>query len=58
VRLDYARQFGAGGYVGRASGRPFNARRALAYAATRFKIVIVGRRSGRFARSRLPAVTS
>jgi Ni,Fe-hydrogenase III large subunit len=27
-----ARQFGAGGYVGRASGRAFDARRALAYA--------------------------
>jgi Ni,Fe-hydrogenase III large subunit len=26
-----ARQFGAGGYVGRASARPFDARRALAY---------------------------
>jgi Ni,Fe-hydrogenase III large subunit len=26
-----ARQFGAGGYVGRASGRAFDARRALAY---------------------------
>ncbi len=32
VRPDYARQFGAGGYVGRASGRAFDARRALAYA--------------------------
>jgi hypothetical protein len=27
----FARQFGAGGYVGRASGRPFDARRAFAY---------------------------
>jgi Ni,Fe-hydrogenase III large subunit len=26
-----AREFGAGGYVGRASGRPFDARKALAY---------------------------
>src|SRR5258708_15379017 len=26
-----ARQFGAGGYVGRASGRAFDARRAIAY---------------------------
>jgi Ni,Fe-hydrogenase III large subunit len=26
-----ARRFGAGGYVGRASGRPFDARRAIAY---------------------------
>jgi Ni,Fe-hydrogenase III large subunit/Ni,Fe-hydrogenase III component G len=26
-----ARQFGAGGYVGRASGRPFDARRTIAY---------------------------
>ena len=32
VKPDYARQFGAGGYVGRASGRNFDARRALAYA--------------------------
>jgi Ni,Fe-hydrogenase III large subunit len=32
VRPDYARQFGAGGYVGRASGRDFDARRNLAYA--------------------------
>jgi Ni,Fe-hydrogenase III large subunit len=28
---DLARQYGAGGYVGRASGRDFDARRALAY---------------------------
>ncbi len=27
VRGDYVRQFGAGGYVGRASGRGFDARR-------------------------------
>ncbi|UWU93831.1 NADH-quinone oxidoreductase subunit C [Bradyrhizobium sp. CB1015] len=32
VKADYARQFGAGGYVGRASGRNFDARRTLAYA--------------------------
>ncbi|OAF16354.1 hydrogenase expression protein HypE [Bradyrhizobium centrolobii] len=32
VKADYARQFGAGGYVGRASGRDFDARRTLAYA--------------------------
>ena len=32
MRADYARQFGAGGYVGRASGRAFDARRNLAYA--------------------------
>jgi len=32
VKREYARQFGAGGYVGRASGRAFDARRALAYA--------------------------
>jgi Ni,Fe-hydrogenase III large subunit len=32
VKADYARQFGAGGYIGRASGRNFDARRALAYA--------------------------
>jgi Ni,Fe-hydrogenase III large subunit len=31
LRADYARQFGAGGYVGRASGRAFDARKALAY---------------------------
>ena len=32
VKSEYARQFGAGGYVGRASGRDFDARRTLAYA--------------------------
>jgi len=32
VRKDLAREFGAGGYVGRASGRAFDARRNLAYA--------------------------
>jgi Ni,Fe-hydrogenase III large subunit len=32
VRPDYARRFGAGGYVGRASGRNFDARRAPGYA--------------------------
>ncbi|WP_025033910.1 hydrogenase large subunit [Bradyrhizobium sp. DOA9] len=32
VKAEYARQFGAGGYVGRASGRNFDARRNLAYA--------------------------
>ena len=32
ARRNYARQFGAGGFVGRASGRDFDARRALAYA--------------------------
>ena len=32
VRPDYARQFGAGGYVGRASGRAFDARRSPGYA--------------------------
>ncbi|WGD51936.1 NADH-quinone oxidoreductase subunit C [Bradyrhizobium sp. CB1650] len=32
VTMDYARQFGAGGYVGRASGRNFDARRSLAHA--------------------------
>ena len=31
LRADYARRFGAGGYVGRASGRGFDARKALAY---------------------------
>ncbi len=32
VRAELARQYGAGGYVGRASGRGFDARRAFAYA--------------------------
>jgi Ni,Fe-hydrogenase III large subunit len=32
VRTDYAKKFGAPGYVGRASGRDFDARKALAYA--------------------------
>jgi Ni,Fe-hydrogenase III large subunit len=32
VKRDHARQFGAGGYVGRAAGRAFDARRNLAYA--------------------------
>ena len=32
VRADYVRQFGAGGYVGRASGRNFDARRNPGYA--------------------------
>jgi Ni,Fe-hydrogenase III large subunit len=32
VKPDYARQFGAGGYVGRASGRAFDARRTPGYA--------------------------
>jgi Ni,Fe-hydrogenase III large subunit len=32
VRADYAKQFGAPGYVGRASGRDFDARKALVYA--------------------------
>ena len=32
VRADYARRFGAGGYVGRGSGRSFDARRNLGYA--------------------------
>ena len=32
VNPDYARQFGAGGFVGRASGRGFDARRAPGYA--------------------------
>ncbi|MBR0853508.1 nickel-dependent hydrogenase large subunit [Bradyrhizobium liaoningense] len=31
VKAEYARQFGAGGYVGRASDRDFDARRAIAY---------------------------
>lgn len=32
VKPDYARHFGAGGYIGRASGRAFDARRTLRYA--------------------------
>src|SRR6185437_3409494 len=32
VKPDFARQFGAGGYVGRASGRAFDARRHIGYA--------------------------
>src|SRR5690242_4299963 len=32
VKPDYARRFGAGGYVGRASGRAFDARRSPGYA--------------------------
>jgi Ni,Fe-hydrogenase III large subunit len=32
VKGDYARQFGAGGYVGRAAGRGFDARKNLGYA--------------------------
>jgi Ni,Fe-hydrogenase III large subunit/Ni,Fe-hydrogenase III component G len=32
VRADYVRQFGAGGYVGRASGRAYDARRFPGYA--------------------------
>jgi Ni,Fe-hydrogenase III large subunit len=32
VRSDFVRQFGAGGYVGRASSRAFDARRAPGYA--------------------------
>ncbi len=32
VKAGFVRQFGAGGYVGRASGRAFDARRALGYA--------------------------
>jgi len=32
VRSDYAKQFGAPGYVGRASGRDFDARKAVPYA--------------------------
>jgi len=35
VKPDYARQFGAGGYVGRASGRDFDARRLPGYAPYR-----------------------
>ena len=44
VRADYARQFGAGGFVGRASGRDFDARRDLAYApydALKFEVPVL-----------------
>ncbi len=32
VKREFARQFGAGGYVGRASGRAFDVRRSVGYA--------------------------
>jgi Ni,Fe-hydrogenase III large subunit len=32
VKCEFARQFGAGGYVGRAAGRAFDARRSIGYA--------------------------
>ncbi len=35
ARPDYVRQFGAGGVIGRASGRAFDARRAIGYAPYR-----------------------
>jgi Ni,Fe-hydrogenase III large subunit len=44
VRADYVRQFGAGGYVGRASERDFDARRNLAYApydALKFEVPVL-----------------
>ncbi|MGE0628025.1 MAG: hydrogenase expression protein HypE [Hyphomicrobiaceae bacterium] len=44
VKPDYARRFGAGGYVGRASGRNFDARRAFGYApyqALRFDVPVL-----------------
>jgi Ni,Fe-hydrogenase III large subunit len=44
VKPDYARQFGAGGYVGRASGRSFDARCSLGYAPygdLKFKIPVL-----------------
>ena len=44
VRADYARQFGAGGYVGRGSGRSFDARRNLNYApygALKFEVPVL-----------------
>ncbi len=43
VKPEYVRQFGAGGYVGRASGRNFDARRTFAYApydALRFEVPV------------------
>ena len=45
VKPDYARQFGAGGYIGRASGRTFDARRSLAYApydTLSFEVPVLG----------------
>jgi Ni,Fe-hydrogenase III large subunit len=44
LRADLARGFGAGGYVGRASGRDFDARRALGYApydALKFEVPVL-----------------
>jgi len=45
VRAEFARQFGAGGYVGRASGRAFDARAALRYAPydeLQFEVAVLG----------------
>ncbi len=45
VKPEYAHQFGAGGYVGRASGRAFDARRAFAYAPydqLKFEVAVRG----------------
>ncbi|HTQ83977.1 MAG TPA: hydrogenase expression protein HypE, partial [Pseudolabrys sp.] len=45
VRADYARRFGAGGYVGRGSGRSFDARRNLGYAPyadLKFEVPVLG----------------
>ena len=44
VKADYARQFGTGGYVGRASGRSFDARRMPGYApydALQFEVPVL-----------------
>jgi Ni,Fe-hydrogenase III large subunit len=44
LRPELARQFGAGGHVGRASGRAFDARRALGYApydSLRFEVPVL-----------------
>jgi Ni,Fe-hydrogenase III large subunit len=45
VRAEYARQFGAGGFIGRASGRPFDARRRPGYAPygeLEFEVPVLG----------------
>ncbi|QRG04452.1 NADH-quinone oxidoreductase subunit C [Xanthobacter dioxanivorans] len=47
TRPDHVRQFGAGGYVGRASGRAFDARRSLPYPPyDRLPFEVAGRTEG------------
>lgn len=45
LKLDLARQYGAGGYIGRASGRDFDTRRDLAYPPYNHLRFVVPRRS-------------